>query len=141
MMSQKEDNDITKTEDLEKIINLIMSSKLHRYDKDKFFRMKFPNFAKTMPMLFDKLVNDNLSRAEIDQMYKMLDMRKKMLEKREIEVIDADKIIYGDLRKKYVDPKIQFDKSKLEEYMNKKEYTEEELNGTSDQFKLNVRDT
>lgn len=120
--------DSTQTEHIEKIIKLIISCNLHPYEKEKLFRMKFPNFAKTMPYLFEKLVKNEMKKEDFEQMEMMLDMRKKLIDKKEIEVLDADKIVYGDLRKKMLEPKLNFDKKKLDEYMNKKEYTEDELN-------------
>lgn len=121
--------EMTQTQNVRKIVEYIMNCKLRSYEKERFFKARFPNFASSMPKLFEMVIRDDLNKQHRDYINMMLDMSERLLDKKEIQVIDADKIVYNKLREDYVDPVIGVDKEKIAELMNKKEYTDEELHG------------
>lgn len=130
--------EMTHAQTVRSIVNLIMSSKLRSYEKEKFFRKRFPNFAESMPKVFDMVVKDNLDDQSKMYIGMMLDMSERLLDKKDVEVIEADKVIFNKLREDYIDPIIKPDKAKVAEFMSRKEYTAEELNG-GQQFNVDVK--
>lgn len=130
--------EMTHAQTVRSIVNLIMSSKLRSYEKEKFFRKRFPNFAESMPKVFDMVVKDNLDDQSKVYIGMMLDMSERLLDKKDVEVIEADKVIFNKLREDYIDPIIKPDKAKVAEFMSRKEYTAEELNG-GQQFNVDVK--
>lgn len=127
----KEDNQMTHAQTVRCIVEFIMSSKLPSYEKDKLFRKRFPNFAESMPKVFEMVIKDDLNDQSRMYINMMLDMSERLLDKKELEVIEADKIIYNKLREDHIDPIIKPDKSKIGEFMSRSNYTEEELSGGS----------
>ena len=119
---------LSHTENVRQIMNVIRSSKMSEKDKKKFFKAKYPNFAESMPKLFDLSIKDNMSQEHQIYLNMMLEMSEKLIDKKEIDIVDADKAIYGRLREDYIDPLIKPDKDKVKEFMDRKSYTNEELN-------------
>lgn len=125
----KEDLTLSHTEHVRQIINIIRRSTLSEKEKKKHFCTKYPNFAESMPKLFDMSVKDVTKNPENDKyLNMMLDMSERLMDKKDIDVIEADKAIYGRLREDYVDPHIKPDKQKIDEFMSKGSYTNDELN-------------
>lgn len=122
---------LSHTENVRQIIGSIRSSGLPENKKRKHFRAKYPNFAESMPKLFDMSVKDNLTPEHELYLNMMLNMSEKLVDKKEIDVIEADKLIYGRLREDYIDPIVKPDKQKVAEFMKQKSYTPEELNNES----------
>lgn len=119
---------LSHTENVRQIINVIRSSPMSEKEKRKHFSAKYANFAESMPKLFDLSVQEKISPKNQEMLDMMLDMSEKLIDKKEIEVIEADKLVYGRLREDYIDPLVNIDKEKVAEMMNKTSYTEEELN-------------
>ena len=117
------------SQNVRKIVEFIMQSKLRSYEKEKIFRKRFPNFAESMPKLFEMVIRDDLTEYHRQIIEMMLSTSEKLLDKKELEVLDADKIVFNKLREDYIDPIVKPDKEKIAEFMNKKEYTKEELHG------------
>ncbi len=135
---ESKDQNVTHTQNVRQIVEAILKCKMPTYEKDKFFRRRFPNFTESMPKLFEMIIRNDLTDQHHQYIEMMLNMSERLIDKREMEVLDADKIVYNKLREDYIDPVIKPDKEKIAEFMNKKEYSEEELNGNAP-IKLDVR--
>jgi hypothetical protein len=119
-------------EKIQDIVQTILKSKMTTHQKRSFFSVRYPVFKTQHPYLFNMATNRDLPPKELKYLHLMLESFGKLCDKnlKESELIDVHKSVYGPLRENYIDPKMNMDeetKKKLDEFMNKKEYTKEEL--------------
>jgi hypothetical protein len=87
-----------RSEDIKRIIYEIRNANVS--DKNAYFRHKYPNFAKTHPRLFDAALDPAFDLTYLDMMLNYRDDIKKS----NLNIDEADQVIYGKLREHYVDP-------------------------------------
>lgn len=92
---------------MQELLGEIRDSKMLAPDKEVFFRDRYPEFAEKYPRLFMCALDPTFPLFSSDGfLNKMLDMSE-TLRNGKVEEADADKIIYDDLREKYVTPVIE----------------------------------
>ena len=89
------------------LLNEMRNHPLVLLEKEIYFRQKYPEFVEKYPRLFLCAIDPSFPLFSSDAFLgKMLDMSKTLL-MGEVGEEDADKIIYDDLREKYVTPVIE----------------------------------
>jgi len=72
--------EMTQTQNVRKIVEFILNCKMQSYEKEKFFKKRFPNFASSMPKLFDMVIRDNLTEQHHTYIKMMLYMSERLLD-------------------------------------------------------------
>lgn len=89
--------------EIRKIVTEIRNAKGSNDYKDKHFRAKYPDFVMQLPKLFVAALNDSFPLQYLDLMLQQYDA----IQNKTTSVNDADQLVYGKLRAKYVDPLVQ----------------------------------
>jgi len=89
-------------------VNVIRSmASIHTESK---LRTMYNDFLDKYPKLFAAAIDPTFPLTFLDQMLQQMES----LNKNEIKLDDADKIIYGDLQKKFIDPFIPTDTKNIQ---------------------------
>ena len=104
--------ELTQTEIISLICDALIRDERSYDEKRKAYTRLFPKFTENMPILFEACLKKELDFGYLQMMIKMA----VQLDKKEIDILEADKTVYNRLREGYIDPIIPPDKEMLEKF-------------------------